>query len=153
MSAGLTFAVGGVVLCVGCSGRGGWWLERLGQGAMDRLEVEVALGHPCRDGVGARGTDSGGDILEDYRLEARLAGIVRHQFGAIPCDGRLALGVQRRRDHEQPAVVIVAPLEHRGDEQLLAPELLDRRVTQGRCVRIAEDAGRPRQCVVAWPLR
>jgi hypothetical protein len=30
---------------------------------MDRLEVEVALGHQCRDGVGARGTDSGGEIL------------------------------------------------------------------------------------------
>jgi hypothetical protein len=45
----------GVVWCVGCSGRGGWWLERLSQGTMDRLEVEVALGHPCRDGVGARG--------------------------------------------------------------------------------------------------
>ena len=74
---------------------------------MDRLEVEVALGHPCRDGVGPSGTDSGCEILEDDRLEARLAGIVRHQFGAIPCDGRLALGVQRRRDHEQPAVVIV----------------------------------------------
>ena len=61
---------------------------------MDRLEVEVALGHQCRDGVGARGTDSGGEILEGYRLEARLTGIVRHQFGAISCDGRLALRIQ-----------------------------------------------------------
>jgi hypothetical protein len=40
---------------------------------MDRLEVEVAFGHHCRDVVGARGTDSGCEILEDYRLETRLA--------------------------------------------------------------------------------
>jgi hypothetical protein len=31
---------------------------------MDRLEVEVAFGHHCCDGVGARGTDSGCEILE-----------------------------------------------------------------------------------------
>ena len=58
---------------------------------MDRLEVEVALGHQCRDRVGARGTDSGGEILEGRRLEARLAGIVRDQFGAIPCDGSVVV--------------------------------------------------------------
>ena len=58
---------------------------------MDRLEVEVALGHQCRDRVGARGTNSAREILQGHRLEARLAGIVRHQFGAIPRDGRLAL--------------------------------------------------------------
>ena len=40
---------------------------------MDRLEVEVAFGHHCRDGVGASGSDSGCEILEGYRLETRLA--------------------------------------------------------------------------------
>jgi hypothetical protein len=38
--------------------------EGVGQSSMDRLEVEVALGHQCRDGVGARGTDSAREILE-----------------------------------------------------------------------------------------
>ena len=39
--------------------------------------------------------------------------------------------------------------EHGRDEQLLAPELFDRRVAQSRCVGIAEDAGGARQSVVA----
>ena len=116
---------------------------------MHGREVEVALGHPSGDRVGAGGTQSSCEILEGNRLEARLSGIVRDQFGAIPCDGCLALGIRRRRDHDQAAVVIAASLEHGCDEQLLTPELFDWRVTQGGRVGIAEDAGGARQSVVA----
>ena len=56
-----------------------------------------------------------------------------------------------RRDDEQPALLVEAGLEHGGDQQLLAPELLDRRVAQRGRIRIAEDAGGPRQGVVAGP--
>ena len=126
-------------------------LKGVGQSAVDRREVEVALGHAAAIVSAPAAADSGGEILQGERLEARLGGIVRDQFGAIACDGRLALRIQCRRDHEQAAIVIVAALEHRGDEQLLTPELFDRRVAQGGCVGIAEDAGGARQCVVAGP--
>ncbi len=77
---------------------------------MDGSEVEVALGRACGDRVGTGGPDSRREIFERHSLEARLGGIVRDEFGAIPCEGCLALSVQRRRNHDQAAVVIAASL-------------------------------------------
>jgi hypothetical protein len=121
------------------SGHVCWRVEGLGQGAMDGSEIEVALGHPRGGRVGTGGTYSRCEILERHRLEARLDGIVRDEFGAVPCDGRLALGIRRGCDDDEAAVVIAAALEHGRDKQLLAPELFDWRVAQGGCVGITED--------------
>ena len=92
-SAGLAFGLIGSGGFSRPSVRVGWRVEGLGQSAVDRGEVEIALGHACGDGVGAGGADSGGEILQCQRLEAGLGGIVRDEFGADTA--RWRLGIQR----------------------------------------------------------
>jgi hypothetical protein len=103
--------------------------------------LEVALGYACDYCVGAGAADSGGKIFQSQRLETCLGGVVGDEFGAIARDGGLAFRIECRCDHEEAAVLIVAALEHRGDEQLFAPELFDRYVSRLRDAEGESSAG------------
>ena len=83
---------------------------------MDRTEVEVTVRHPFGDCIGPSVAQGGCDALQAYGLKARLGGIIRDQLGAVARDGGLALRVQGRGDDEQPALLVEAPLQHRGNE-------------------------------------
>ena len=108
-------------------------------------EVEVARGQARCEWLGPGLGKSGDKLLEGEVLEGRLGRIGGDQLALVEGDDLLGLAVLRRGDDDQPAAVVDAVLEHGGEQELLAPELLDAAGAQLRAVRLAVDAGLVRE--------